>query len=415
MAGAPKNDWCSDDYHVIWSDDLVHWTDAGRAVSIDCIPEEIRGTGTRLWAPDLFKGPVDGRYYLTFCTNGADIYIADADNPAGPFGNIKKMTMAGAEVKCIDPAALVDGDEVYIALPFDFIIARLDPGDYSRILPESKTVLRHVIDAADPDYYPFEGPSLRKRGGLYYYIYIASRKGEHVPTRMDYLISENLMTDRRETDAWRYGGHFIETRDFIRAGNVHGSFCEFGGETYLSYHRMAPGYERFTRMLNLDRLEFGPNGRAVCERTSSGAKGAFRLGETIQAASACAFSGGRDDDRFVLPGKDGPPPGCPPGYAYVRLEAGAWVSYKWAGLGETAVGIELCWRCAEDSKVALTLIQGDAEYKYLVDAGGGAGFRTARHPLELPRGCCEVRFELAPSPRPVETAGFELVWFRFIY
>ena len=31
-------EWCSDNYHVIWSDDLLHWTDAGEALNLRDIP-----------------------------------------------------------------------------------------------------------------------------------------------------------------------------------------------------------------------------------------------------------------------------------------------------------------------------------------------------------------------------------------
>lgn len=400
LEGAPKKDWCSDDYHVIWSEDLIHWVDAGVGISIKDIPEEIRGTGTRLWAPDLFKGPKDGRYYLVFCSNGADVFIAESDSPTGPFGNVKPIRTGGEPVKCIDPAVLADDDgKVYIALPRAFFIAQLDQSDYSNILPETKVALKPIIDAADPDYYPFEGPSLRKRGELYYYIYIASRKNEKVPTRMDYLVSGKPL----DFASWRYGGYFIETRDFIRAGNVHGSFCEFHGACYLSYHRMAPGYERFTRMMNLDRLEFGPDGLArEVIRTSSGAKGAFKAGETIQAASACVFSGGRVDDRFVR--DDGAV------YAHVRLSADAWTGFRYVQMGDGADAVEICYRSPKAAEVMLTLVDGadvSSAVLALPASGPDNTWVTARCPLKACAKRAEVRFALTSQTQT------DLLWFCF--
>ncbi len=59
-----ERDFCSTDYHVIYSDDLIHWTDAGVSISIDSIPAEIRGNTRRLWAPDVFKKPDRKRQVL---------------------------------------------------------------------------------------------------------------------------------------------------------------------------------------------------------------------------------------------------------------------------------------------------------------------------------------------------------------
>lgn len=400
MEGAPKKDWCSDDYHVIWSDDLVHWTDGGVALAIDSIPEDIRGTGTRLWAPDLFRGPKDGRYYLAICTNGGDVFIADGDTPAGPFGNVRRVCIGDEPVKCIDPGMLVDGDRVYIALPRQFFIAELNPDNYASILPESVRIVRPLLEAADPAYYPFEGPSLRKRDGLYYYIYIASRVGEKVPTRMDYMIAEAPL----DLTTWRYGGHFIETRDFINAGNIHGSFCRFGDGYYLSYHRMAPGYERFTRMMNLDRLTFGPDGIANgVVRTSSGAKGAFLPGEVIRAASACVFSGGRDDNRLVRDSDTG--------YAHVPLLAEAWAGYRYVDLRAGVTEVEISYRAPADVELVLTLAEGADEAATrlrLPASGADNAWTTARYPLRVCAAAAEARFALAAP------GVCDLLWFRFL-
>ena len=61
-----ERDFCSTDYHVIYSDDLIHWTDAGVSISIDSIPAEIRGNTRRLWAPDVFKSPTEKDKYYSY-------------------------------------------------------------------------------------------------------------------------------------------------------------------------------------------------------------------------------------------------------------------------------------------------------------------------------------------------------------
>ena len=172
-------EWCSDNYHVIWSDDLLHWTDAGEALNLKDIPEEVKGDGIRLWAPDVFRDPRTGKYHMAACTNNAKAFLLDADRPEGPYTNARTITLNGQELGHIDPGILVDDDgKVYLALP-RFIVAQLDPDDYSRILPET---VRDMTPFMPTDNEPFEGPSLRKRGDTYYYIYIQNT-GKILPDR----------------------------------------------------------------------------------------------------------------------------------------------------------------------------------------------------------------------------------------
>jgi hypothetical protein len=417
---AKREDWCSDNYHVIWSDDLTQWHDGGQCLRMDDIPEDIRGSGARLWAPDCFKCPKTGRYVLVFCTNAAYCYVAYSDDPLGPFSDVRRVTLNGEPARAIDPGVLVDDDgTVYIALPGEFIIAMLDPDDYSRILPRSKIALRDIIAKGDPGYYPFEGPSLRKRGNLYYYIYIASRKGEYVPAAMDCLVSENPT----DPSAWRYAGRLIETRDFIRAGNVHGSFETFNGRTYLSYHRMAPGFKRFTRVMALDRLTFREDGSPVqAVMTSSGAKGCFRLGETVMAASACAFSGGRVDDRFIKP--DARDAGGPWPYASVRLIRGESAVYRYVRLTGKQKTLTIRYRCAVPQRLLADVVTDAGFPRVAADLPEHAEWAEETVPFE-PRGFmpqphaatnvqlegdAELRFMLGKAED--DSAPFELAWFR---
>lgn len=400
MPGAPKRDWCSDSYHVIWSCDGIHWTDAGEALHVSDIPECIRGEGTRLWAPDLYKSPADGMYHLLFCTNGANIFTAEAINPTGPFENIKRITLGDDEIRTIDPAALTDDRRVYIALPGEFLIAQLDPLDESRALKDTRVCLRSLIEESNPEYFPFEGPSLRKRGDTYYYVYIASRKGENVPTRMNYLYTKTPMIQ----SSWRFGGTIIDTRDFLRAGNVHGSFCEFKGRWLLSYHRMAPGYARFTRTMNLDVLEFDSSGRILpVTRTSSGLTGAFPMGIMIYAFSACQFSGGREDDRFIQGGG-------PYGGAMLRLTR-EWAAYRYALIGEGVKKFCLNYRCAREARVKCALhdISGREEWSIIFDLPASNLGEAVRRPISPPAGKWEVRLMLY---EPIDV-DFELAQFCF--
>ena len=321
-------EWCSEDYHLIWSDDLIHWTDAGEILNIGELPKELREGASRLWAPDVFQDPLTGKFYLTACTNKGRNIILEADKVEGPYTNPRFITLDGKPWESIDPGVLVDDDgKVYIALP-KFIVAQLDPNDYSRILPET---VRNLKASMPTDNEPFEGPSLRKRGDTYYYIYIqnvgkVAERGAR-PTRMAYLTSKSPL------GPYEYQGLILSTYDYPNAGNVHGSIEPFKGQWYISYHRSVPGLS-LTRTANMEPLTFNEDGtiQEVC-LSSSGVRGEFKAGETIQASSAAEFSAKRESGKMYAirsEKQEGSNQYRMTGYPYISFsENGQWTGYRY--------------------------------------------------------------------------------------
>lgn len=327
-------DWCSDNYHVIWSDDLLHWTDAGEALNLADVPEEVKGTAKRLWAPDVFRDPQTGKYHMATCTNNGKIFLLDADGPEGPFTNARTITLNGQELGHIDPGILVDDDgKVYIAVP-KFMVGQLDPSDYSRILPES---VRDMTPAMPKDNEPFEGPSLRKRNGIYYYIYIQNTgtvaENGPVPTRMAYL------TATEPLGPYTYRGLIVTNHDYPNAGNVHGSFEQFQGQLYVQYHKSVPGIA-LTRVPNLDLLEFNEDGTIQeVEMTTSGVRGAFKPGDEVQTYGAVEYSTGREGGMMEV--KKGRAP-------FITFGAdGQWVAYRYFDFTETPSSVTIAVRAGQ--------------------------------------------------------------------
>lgn len=318
--------FCSHDYHVIYSDDLLHWTDAGVAVSIDDFPEELRfspltkeeeemvekgGEVARqpvefLWAPDLFRSPDKQTYYMTFCASEPrhQFFIAESSSPTGPFGNIREITYRGERIPNIDPGVLTDDDGwVYMAMPAPFRLGELDPETgYAEVKEDSVVSLQHLVADSPDGYYGFEGPSLRKFNGRYYYIYIASKQGEVCPVRMNYLVSDDIR------EGWRFGGTIIDTHEYLSGVNVHGSAEKWKDGFVLAYHRVSPGFPGFvTREMSMERMNIREDGSIEpVILTSSGVRGAFVKGDRIPASAAVFFSGGRGDCRFTLCGSEIP-------------------------------------------------------------------------------------------------------------
>jgi hypothetical protein len=312
-----RREWCSDNYHVLWSDDLLHWNDAGEALNLKDIPDEVKGGGIRLWAPDVFRDPQTGKYHMLTCTNNDKVFILDAEGPEGPYTHARTVTLNGEELGHIDPGILVDDDgKVYLALP-KFMVAQLDPEDYSRILPET---VRDMIPFMPKDNDPFEGPSLRKRGDTYYYIYIQNNgrivDTGWIPTRMAYLTAKDPL------GPYTYQGLIVTNHEYPNTGNVHGSFECWKGQWIVQYHRSVPGLA-LTRVACLDPLEFNGDGTIQeVKMSSSGVRGAFRPGDEIQASAAVEYSLGRDGGEMVeLKRRE---------YPVIHFKAdGQWTGYRY--------------------------------------------------------------------------------------
>lgn len=330
-----RREWCSDNYHVLWSDDLLHWNDAGEALNLRDVPEEVKGGGIRLWAPDVFRDPQAGKYHMVTCTNNDKVFILDADGPEGPYTNARTVTLNGEELGHIDPGILVDDDgKVYLALP-KFIVAQLDPEDYSRVLPET---VRDLTPVMPQDNDPFEGPSLRKRGDTYYYIYIQNtgRIADNgwIPTRMAYL------TAKAPLGPYTYQGLIVTNHEYPNTGNVHGSFECWDGRWIVQYHRSVPGLA-LTRVACLDPLEFNEDGTIQeVKMSSSGVRGAFQPGDEIQASSAVEYSLGRAGAEMVEL-KRGE-------YPVIHFKAdGQWTGYRYVDFSKPLSGINVCFKSGQ--------------------------------------------------------------------
>lgn len=290
--------WCSDQYHVVSSADLINWTDHGISFRLSDVPAAYMDPDyNRLWAPDLVKHPVNGKYYLFFCFNHTrprreKIMVAESDSPTGPFKNARPVTIEGQPIVAIDPAVMVDDDgKAYISWPFK--MAQLDPEDYSKIISKTLVDVEQWMPLYDT---PFEGPSLRKRGNTYYYIYIQNNGPRYLPdstvnakpTKMAYLTSKHPL------GPYEYKGTIIENTNYPGAINIHGSLLDFNNQWYVFYHLPVTD-KKLVRRMCIEPVTFDSAGRILPVLiSSSGVKDAFVAGDTIRAAGAVVYSNTSD-------------------------------------------------------------------------------------------------------------------------
>jgi hypothetical protein len=310
---------CWSDYHVVYTKDAVHWTDAGYSFTSADLPAPFNTATNSLWAPDCVYYPQTGKYYLFSCgtDTDAEYFVAESESPTGPFRNARRITYkngpkAGQRIGNIDPGVFVDDDGTFwLAIAgvdgqqrsytqtYGSSHFRYGVFDVATATVDSDTIIDvHDIMATGGATLPFEGPSLRKFGDYYYYIYVSDYKNPKPPTlrtdvepaMLDYLYTKDI----RDANSWKYGGTIISTAYFPAAVNTHGSIERFGDQYYVTYHTPM-GASGGARHFRIERIDIDPVTGLISpvEMSSSGVRPAFDMGERVQFSSAVDFSNGR--------------------------------------------------------------------------------------------------------------------------
>lgn len=272
-----RTGWCSWEYRVFSSADLLHWEDHG--VSLRTVPPEasVSWTDAPLYAPDCVYH--DGRYYLFFCDARNHEGVAESLSPAGPFANA--VPVAGADGDAIDPAALVDDDgQVYLYWgQMHLRGARLRP-DLHGIEPE--TLHSELITEADHGFH--EGSSLRKRNGVYHLIYADISRGRPTclghatgPSPLGPFTKRGIIIDNSGCDPETW--------------NNHGSIASFNGQWYVFYHRSSQA-SRYNRRVCVEPIRFNADDSIdEVEMTTQGISGPLPAERPIAAWRACLLHG----------------------------------------------------------------------------------------------------------------------------
>jgi hypothetical protein len=256
--------FCMNDY-VAWSapvGDLSDWRYEGVIWKASDDPEKIHCTLKQLYAPDVVKG-YDGRYYLYyFFGNHGTIGVAVCDTPAGRYKYLGRVrysdgTILGRrrerDMHQFDPAVFRDDDgKIYLYTGF----APRFPNIFTAFKPVNKKgamgveLERDMLTVREPcvfiakslhsskgtAYYGhefFEGSSMRKFNGRYYFIYSSINGHE-----LCYAVGDSPLGN------FEYGGVLVSIGDvgisdkpLNYLGNTHGSVEKIGDKYYVFYHR----------------------------------------------------------------------------------------------------------------------------------------------------------------------------------
>ena len=324
--------YCLNDY-VCWSaptDDLADWRFEGVIYRKTDDPDNPDGEGC-LFAPDVTRGP-DGRYYLYYVlSNRGFVSVAVCDAPAGRYrylGNVRyrdgaRLGERPGDEPQFDPGVLTEGDLTYMYTGF------CPPGDRTRTGPMVTVLGRDMlsIERAPVTLMPsepwakgteweghpfFEASSIRRFGGLYYFVYSSVAMHE-----LCYATSP--FPDR----GFRYGGVVVSNCDMhidrykpadkpmYYGANNHGGMVEIDGKYYIFYHRHTDG-TNFSRQGMAERIALKPDGQIdQVEMTSCGLNGGPLVGRgTYPACIACnlftdresVYTGGSGGNGFWMDG-----------------------------------------------------------------------------------------------------------------
>lgn len=254
--------FCLGDYVCYSADinDLSDWRYEG--VIYKKTQDPLNGDGRMcLYAPDVTQGP-DGRYYLFYVLDKVSVVsVAVCDTPAGSYEFLgyvhykdgTRLSEKEGDEPQFDPGVLTEEDKTYLYTGF------CPRGDDSRtgsyvftLGPDMLTIEEEGVLVApgimNPDkelfggsfkgHEFFEAPSIRKRNGLYYFIYSSIWMHE-----LCYAVSDS------PKGPFTCKGTIVSNADIgidtykeadkpsMYGGNNHGSIIEIGQDWFIFYHR----------------------------------------------------------------------------------------------------------------------------------------------------------------------------------
>lgn len=358
-------------------DNLKCWSKKGVSYTSDRDPHSAPGH-TGMYAPDVVQGN-DGRFYLYYCLDGygGPISVALCDTPDGKYeylGDVRNPD--GSPFRrfvAFDPAVINDNGiiRLYYGTWYPFEDARTEENsamfdalqqsmfcksaqelaaepdgvmgpvtvvlqdDMLTIASEPKRIMPSKVTGTCWEQHPFyEGASIRKIGGRYYFIYSSWQSHE-----LCYAVSA------RPDEDFTYGGVIVSNGDIgylgrtpqdrlNRTGNIHGSIACIGGQWYVFYHRQTHTTE-YSRQACAEPITIAPDGSiAQVEMTSCGLNGSpLRDEGTYSAAFCCNLTNGRmPHSSDIREGRAGR-------FPYLKYENaewfihdagdGTWIGYKY--------------------------------------------------------------------------------------
>ncbi len=272
----------------ISSSDMKNWTDHGSLFRASDSTKWAKKT----WAPAAIER--DGKFFLYFGNGGADIGVAVAPTPVGPFTEPlgKALVTHGTpgiqpakNMWLFDPGAFIDDDgQAYLYMGGN--------GDdnvrCARLNRDMTSINGEVIKMNATNF--FEAAWVFKRNGTYYFSYSTTPNAK---MRIDYQTSDN------PTNGFTYRGIVADQPPLNFNDNNHSAQFEFKGRWYHIYHNRIVAKQAgiptgFRRNLGIEEFSFNDDGSI--KKVTYTTNGVGQLGHLnpyvrVEGETFCAQSG----------------------------------------------------------------------------------------------------------------------------
>jgi len=207
------------------SSDLKNWTDHGSVFRAS----DSTTWAKKTWAPAAIER--DGKFFLYFGNGGANIGVASAPTPIGPFTDPigKALITHGTpgvqparNMWLFDPGAFIDDDgQAYLYFGGN--------GDnnvrVARLNRDMISLDGEIIKMSATNF--FEAAWVYKHQGVYYFSYSTTPRAQ---MRIDYMTSDN------PTNGFTYRGIVADQPPLNSNNNNHSAQFQFKGRWYHVYH-----------------------------------------------------------------------------------------------------------------------------------------------------------------------------------
>lgn len=241
----------------ISTSDMKNWTDHG------IVFDAARDTtwAKKSWAPGAIER--DGKFFLYFGNSGANIGVAVADSPTGPFKDVLGKPLLehstpgvqpARNMWLFDPGPFIDDDgQAYL-----FFGGNGDNNVRAVKLKRDMISLDgEVIKMSAQNF--FEAAWVFKRNGTYYFSYSANPRAG---MSFDYMTSTES-----PISGFTYAGKTSDQPP-LNDNNHHAAHFEFKGKWYEVYHNRIVANEAgiptgFRRNIAIDSFDFDDEGRII--------------------------------------------------------------------------------------------------------------------------------------------------------
>lgn len=431
--------YCMQPYQIYSASvkDLRHWSSPGISYRAERDPKSCEGRHY-MYAPDAVRGN-DGRYYLYYCFGGYEgpINVAVSDTPDGKYeylGTVQNPDgTAYHRFIPFDPAVINDEGTIrlyYGALypfedartpenseMFDQIQSKMfgktmeelkeEPGgvmgpvtvelaeDMMTVISEPRRITPVKAKGTCWEEHPFfEGASIRKIKGMYYFIYSSFKNHELCYATSQYPDRE-FVFGGTIISAGDVGYQGRSEEDRINAtGTTHGSIECINGQWYVFYHRLTHGSD-YSRQACAEPIEIMENGSIPqVEVTSCGLNGEPLAGSgRYPAVICCNLTNGHmphssnQKNREMVPcvysdGKD----------RFVHnIENGTWIGYKYFCLNGMQE-IKITYRGDARGRLSVTDRLNASELAG-VEINPSADWKTCKGLIPFPKGKSAIYFK----------------------